>query len=164
MRFNREKSIRGTQGGAADEFHSFEEDSIDTRLKKNTAGGVEVQDYLDEEEKQGFRTSDPNDRDDAIQTELDEVFHDANDFFPSESVLTPGQVARFTARQSARPNDLATIAEDLEDMDPLERDVLPYFKDPKTKISIWTILKDSIGKDITKLSVPVYFNDPTNIL
>jgi hypothetical protein len=29
---------------------------------------------------------------------------------------------------------------------------------------MWTIIKDSIGKDITKLSVPVYFNDPTNIL
>jgi hypothetical protein len=48
--------------------------------------------------------------------------------------------------------------------DPPEREVLPYFKDPKVKISIWTILKDSIGKDITKMSVPVYFNDPTNIL
>ena len=50
------------------------------------------------------------------------------------------------------------------DTAPLERDVLPYFKDPKVKISVWTIIKDSIGKDISKLSVPVYFNDPTNIL
>lgn len=48
--------------------------------------------------------------------------------------------------------------------DPPERDVLPYFKDPKKKISVWAIIKDSIGKDISKLSVPVYFNDPTNIL
>jgi len=48
--------------------------------------------------------------------------------------------------------------------DPPTREVLPYFKDPKLKISIWTIIKDSIGKDVTKMSVPVYFNDPTNIL
>lgn len=48
--------------------------------------------------------------------------------------------------------------------DPPERDVLPYFKDPKKKVSFWTIIKDSIGQDLTKLSVPVYFNDPTNIL
>ncbi len=47
---------------------------------------------------------------------------------------------------------------------PAERDLLPYFKDPKVKISVWTIIKDSLGKDITKMSVPVYFNDPTNIL
>ena len=48
--------------------------------------------------------------------------------------------------------------------DALERYTLPFLKDPKIKISIWTILKDSIGKDIAKMSVPVYFNDPTNIL
>jgi len=48
--------------------------------------------------------------------------------------------------------------------DPPERMALPYFKDPKMRISLWTILKDSLGKDITKMSVPVYFNDPTNIL
>jgi len=54
--------------------------------------------------------------------------------------------------------------EKTEPDDPPEREVLPAFKDPKLKISIWTIIKDSIGKDITKLSVPVYFNDPTNIL
>jgi hypothetical protein len=56
------------------------------------------------------------------------------------------------------------VEEDEEDPDPAEREVLPFFKDPKVKISIWTIIKDSIGKDISKISVPVYFNDPTNIL
>lgn len=49
-------------------------------------------------------------------------------------------------------------------LDPPERTELPWFKDPKMKISIWTIIKDSIGKDISKMSVPVYFNDPMNIL
>lgn len=52
----------------------------------------------------------------------------------------------------------------MEDQDPPERDVLPYFKDPKMKIGIWTVIKDSIGKDLSKMSVPVYFNDPTNLL
>ena len=52
----------------------------------------------------------------------------------------------------------------LEPIDPPIRDELPWFKDPKIKISIWTIIKDSIGKDISKMSVPVYFNDPMNIL
>jgi hypothetical protein len=51
-----------------------------------------------------------------------------------------------------------------EPQDPIERKELPWFKDPKIKISVWTIIKDSIGKDITKMSVPVYFNDPVNIL
>jgi hypothetical protein len=44
------------------------------------------------------------------------------------------------------------------------RDILPFFKDPKVKISLWTILKDSIGKDLSKITVPVYFNEPLSIL
>ena len=41
---------------------------------------------------------------------------------------------------------------------------MPFLNDPKVKISIWAIIKDSIGKDISKMSVPVYFNDPSSIL
>ena len=48
--------------------------------------------------------------------------------------------------------------------DPRERSELPWFKDPNIKVSIWAIIKDSIGKDISKISVPVYFNDPTSLL
>jgi Oxysterol-binding protein len=49
--------------------------------------------------------------------------------------------------------------------EPLEtRDVLPFFKNPKIKISIWSIIKDSIGKDLSKITVPVYFNGPLSLL
>ena len=51
-----------------------------------------------------------------------------------------------------------------DDQEPLERDALPWLKDPKTKPSFWTILKDSIGKDLSHMGVPVYFNDPTSLL
>ena len=52
-----------------------------------------------------------------------------------------------------------------EDEEPLEREELPWLKDPNAKISMWTIIKDSIGKgDLSKMSVPVYFNDPTSLL
>ncbi len=44
------------------------------------------------------------------------------------------------------------------------RTTLPFFKDPKVKISIWTIIKDSIGKDLSKMTVPVYFNSPLSLL
>jgi hypothetical protein len=42
--------------------------------------------------------------------------------------------------------------------DPPERLILPFFKDPKIKVSVWKLFKDSIGKDISKMSIPVYFN------
>ena len=56
------------------------------------------------------------------------------------------------------PNDEFTSDE------PKIRQELPYLKDPKMKVSFWTIIKDNLGKDLTRMSVPVYFNDPCNIL
>jgi len=44
------------------------------------------------------------------------------------------------------------------------RDKLPYFKDPNDRPSIWKILKDMVGKDITRFSVPVYFNEPISMV
>lgn len=45
-----------------------------------------------------------------------------------------------------------------------QRSKLPFFKDPKIKLSIWTIIKDSIGKDLSQFSVPVFFNTPISLL
>jgi hypothetical protein len=44
------------------------------------------------------------------------------------------------------------------------REILPYFSDPKIKVRFWTILKDAIGKDLSKISVPCYFNHPLSAL
>ena len=45
-----------------------------------------------------------------------------------------------------------------------ERDALPAFKDPSKKVSLWKVIKDSIGKDLSKLTVPVYYNEPLSML
>ena len=44
------------------------------------------------------------------------------------------------------------------------RTTLPYLRPPKLKFSIWSIIKNAIGKDLTKFSVPVYFNEPISML
>jgi hypothetical protein len=49
-------------------------------------------------------------------------------------------------------------------MDPKERKELPWFKDPNIKVGLWAIIKDNLGKDMTRIAVPVFFNDPLNIL
>ena len=41
---------------------------------------------------------------------------------------------------------------------------MPWLKDPNLKISIWGIIKDSIGKDISRITVPVFFNEPISLL
>jgi len=51
------------------------------------------------------------------------------------------------------------------DEEPAERDLLPWFKDPKQKVSVWAIIKDNIGKkDLTTISLPVYMNEPLSLL
>jgi len=40
---------------------------------------------------------------------------------------------------------------------------LPVSK-PNVKVSVWKIIKDSIGKDLSKFAVPVYLNEPISML
>ena len=47
--------------------------------------------------------------------------------------------------------------------EPAERLELSFLKDPKTRVGMWTIIKDSAGKDMGSMSFPVYFNDPTSL-
>ncbi|KAM3163105.1 Swh1p [Lachancea thermotolerans] len=37
-------------------------------------------------------------------------------------------------------------------------------KDDRPKISLWSVLKSMIGKDMTRMSLPVTFNEPTSLL
>lgn len=62
------------------------------------------------------------------------------------------------------PSDLYGVKCKPSQDEPLERVELPFLKDPKQKISMWSILKEAIGKDLTKMSMPVYFNEPGTIL
>ncbi|KAH3685632.1 hypothetical protein WICPIJ_003379 [Wickerhamomyces pijperi] len=47
--------------------------------------------------------------------------------------------------------------------DPL-RTELPVKDDDRPKVGLWGILKSMIGKDITKIALPVAFNEPTSML
>lgn len=64
--------------------------------------------------------------------------------------------------QKKRGNTLADKVEEAKE--PLERETLPALKDLGMKISILTVLKDNAGKDLSKISLPVLFNDPTSQL
>ena len=45
-----------------------------------------------------------------------------------------------------------------------ERFELPQRKLANQKPSIWKVIKDSIGKDLTKITMPVSFNEPLSML
>lgn len=44
------------------------------------------------------------------------------------------------------------------------RDALPVERDPANKPSTWKMLKDMIGKDLSRFSIPVYFNEPLSFI
>lgn len=44
------------------------------------------------------------------------------------------------------------------------RTELPIERDNRPSTSLWSVLKHSIGKDLTRISFPVFFNEPTSML
>mmetsp|Transcript_981 Transcript_981/g.2444 ORF Transcript_981/g.2444 Transcript_981/m.2444 type:complete len:604 (-) Transcript_981:388-2199(-) len=51
-----------------------------------------------------------------------------------------------------------------EDAVQIHRSKLPHQREPGQKLSIWKVIKDSIGKELSKISVPVYFNEPLSFI
>jgi hypothetical protein len=37
-------------------------------------------------------------------------------------------------------------------------------KPPDQKVSVWKVIKDAVGKDLSRFCVPVYFNEPISML
>ena len=44
------------------------------------------------------------------------------------------------------------------------RTVLPALRPADMKVSVWKVIKDAVGKDLSKFCVPVYFNEPISML
>lgn len=44
------------------------------------------------------------------------------------------------------------------------RKCLPDPKEKEKSVSLWSMIKDNIGKDLTKVCLPVYFNEPISSL
>jgi hypothetical protein len=41
---------------------------------------------------------------------------------------------------------------------------LPQPKEKKKSVSLWSMIKDNIGKDYSKICLPMYFNEPISSL
>ncbi|GAU45409.1 hypothetical protein TSUD_134260 [Trifolium subterraneum] len=119
-------------------------------------------------------SEDDNERNDAAEEETDEddnVFFDTRDILSSSSFKSNGSDYRVSSFSS--DND---AFESEEDVDPSNRYIgtnHPFVKrrkklpDPVEKekgVSLWSMIKDNIGKDLTKVCLPVYFNEPLSSL
>lgn len=128
-------------------------------------------------EGSGTESEDDNERVDAADEETDDednTFFDTRDFLSSSSFKSNASDYRISSFSSDDDDVYAIESED--DIDPsikAARVTYPYVKrrkklpDPIEKekgVSLWSMIKDNIGKDLTKICLPVYFNEPLSSL
>ncbi|KAL0357835.1 UNVERIFIED_CONTAM: Oxysterol-binding protein-related protein 1D [Sesamum calycinum] len=89
-----------------------------------------------------------------VETDDDDgIFFDTNDFLSAESLRS--------ASYRSRDNPILLIAPGLVKKN------LPSLIKPKEKekpVGLWSIIKDNIGKDLSGVCLPVYFNEPLSSL
>lgn len=103
-------------------------------------------------------------------SESDEEFFDAVD--AGEVKLTPKIFPPPSSilRSNKEQDHLPTISEDYDISSSFRgyedgiRKKLKLDVDDRPKVSLWGILKSMIGKDMTKITLPVSFNEPTSLL
>ncbi|KAM7510999.1 hypothetical protein LguiB_009874 [Lonicera macranthoides] len=128
-------------------------------------------------EASGSGSEDDNERADAAE---EETYYDDNNFFEAQDYLSSSSFK--SSASDFRTGSFSSDSEELhafeseDDIDPLIRYVgssYPYVKrrnklpDPVEKekgVSLWSMIKDNIGKDLTKVCLPIYFNEPLSSL
>lgn len=128
-------------------------------------------------EASASESEDDNERVDAAEEDTDDeenTFFDTRDFLSSSSFKSSGSDFR-TSSFSSDDDDLYAYASD-ESVDPIIRSAgtkFPYVKrrkklpnpiEKEKGVSLWSMIKDNIGKDLTKVCLPVYFNEPLSSL
>ncbi|XP_056167331.1 oxysterol-binding protein-related protein 1C-like isoform X2 [Syzygium oleosum] len=127
-------------------------------------------------EASASESDDDNERADAAEEETedeDNAFFDTRDFLSSSSFKSSGSDLR---RSSSSDDEGLYIAESEDDIDPSissaglnfpyvkRRKKLPDPAETEKGVSLWSMIKDNIGKDLTKVCLPVYFNEPLSSL
>lgn len=109
---------------------------------------------------------------DAETDEDDGAFFDTNDYLSSEFLRSASCRGResFGDACSSLGQDKAYSKELQMGIRPVEypyvkrRDNLPEPKEKDKPIGLWSIIKDNIGKDLSGVCLPVYFNEPLSSL
>ncbi|CAD6206320.1 unnamed protein product [Miscanthus lutarioriparius] len=111
-------------------------------------------------------------QDPAEETDDDEnLYFDTRDFLSSSSFKSSGSDFQRSEAGSDDEDDYP-----MDGIDPSMKSIgisYPYVRrrkklpDPVEKekgVSLWSMIKDNIGKDLTKVCLPVYFNEPLSSL
>lgn len=118
-----------------------------------------------------------NERHDAAEEETDEddnTFFDTRDFLSSSSFKSSGSDYRrssfdtddddFYTNHCENGGDAAMKSVGFNYPYVRRRKKLPDPVEKEKGVSLWSMIKDNIGKDLTKVCLPVYFNEPISSL
>ncbi|CAG7881468.1 unnamed protein product [Brassica rapa] len=117
-------------------------------------------------------SDDDHERGDAETDEEDNTFFDTRDFLSSSSFKSSGS----DFRTSSFSSDGDGVGSSEDDIDPSIKSIgcdyphvkrrksLPEPVEKEKSVSLWSMIKDNIGKDLTKVCLPVYFNEPLSSL
>ncbi|GAB2287467.1 Oxysterol-binding protein- protein 1C [Dionaea muscipula] len=147
-------------------------------LKEREASSMHIQDKYNDYSLEGS-SSDPDDnigmneaRDEETEDEDNNVFYDTTDVLSSSSFRTSAsefQSSSFYSddeRTSDTEDDVNSHARANGTNYPIinRRMKLPDPAEKERGVSLWSLIKDNIGKDLTKVCLPVYFNEPLSSL
>ncbi|XP_052205438.1 oxysterol-binding protein-related protein 1D isoform X3 [Diospyros lotus] len=121
-----------------------------------------------------------NESRDGVDVDTDEedgMYFDTNDFLSSESLRSVSYRSRENMGNDCSPlmhNKESLFSDRLREaqmeIKPIEypfikrRFSLPEPKEKEKPVGLWSIIKDNIGKDLSGVCLPVYFNEPLSSL
>lgn len=118
-----------------------------------------------------------NESQDGADIETDEddgAYFDTNDFLSSDSLRSASYRSRegtgngcIFERDSFISDRLRGIEREIKIVEypyVKRRETLPEPKEKEKPVGLWSIIKDNIGKDLSGVCLPVYFNEPLSSL
>jgi hypothetical protein len=104
-----------------------------------------------------------------VETEEDEVtYFDTRDFLSAESLRSVScQRRELTAQGFGSEYVGVSVTNTVKTTKypfVLRRDKLPEPKEKEKHIGLWSIIRENIGKDLSGVCLPVYFNEPLSSL
>ncbi|GAB2235213.1 hypothetical protein Droror1_Dr00027707 [Drosera rotundifolia] len=147
---------------------------VDESQKQGPASRSKQEKYS---EASASDSDDDNDRAYAAEEETDEdetAFFDTRDFLSSTSFRSNGSDVKISSVSSE--DEGLHNAESEDEIDTSIKSVGASFPSVKRRkklpdpvetekgVSLWQMIKDNIGKDLTKVCLPVYFNEPLSSL
>jgi hypothetical protein len=100
------------------------------------------------------------DTESLIDTDEEDEFYDAIESNTIPNLLVHDALKSPTHSELALPDTVNV--EPYAGYQKLRQELL--LSDARPSTSLWSVLKHSIGKDLTKISFPVFFNEPTSML